>query len=335
MNHYTSSSRMSFPITRSVSGKGSRIASIDQFRGYAILTMIFVNFVGRFDITPWMLKHHKLGMSFNDTIAPIFVFVVGMGFRLSLQRRIQRDGSATARRAAVKRFAILAGLGFVAYFGYFWDALTYIGIGGLLALPFMDKGPRVRILAAAAYLGLYQCLFSLAGYGDWVLAHSINGGPLGPLSWVFMLLLGSVAYDLMASGDSRRILVGCLAWGVGLSAAGWLLRAEWRGVKAGWPFTQYGMSAPYAVYSTGLAFLTLLPFHILSDKARIQLPHLTVLGENPLVMYATHGILIALGTLCLSDRAPLSAVAIGFLCVCGLCYALARWLHAKGIIVKV
>jgi len=53
-----------------------RILSIDQFRGYAVLTMIFVNFIGRFDLTPWMLKHHKVGMSFNDTIAPIFIFVV-------------------------------------------------------------------------------------------------------------------------------------------------------------------------------------------------------------------------------------------------------------------
>ncbi|HOT51781.1 MAG TPA: heparan-alpha-glucosaminide N-acetyltransferase domain-containing protein, partial [Candidatus Hydrogenedentes bacterium] len=173
----------------------SRIPSMDQFRGYAILTMIFVNFVGRFDATPWMLQHHRTGMSFNDTIAPIFIFVVGMGFRLSLLRRAEKIGIAAARKAAAWRYAKLTILGFIVYFGYFWDALSDIGVAGLLTLFLIDKSPAVRIAAAFGLLGAYQALFSLAGYGEWVMRESVNGGPLGPLSWAFILLMGTVAYD--------------------------------------------------------------------------------------------------------------------------------------------
>lgn len=53
-----------------------RIASIDQYRGNAVFGMIFVNFLGQFDSMPSMLKHHHYGMSYADTIAPLFMFAV-------------------------------------------------------------------------------------------------------------------------------------------------------------------------------------------------------------------------------------------------------------------
>jgi len=149
-----------------------RIVSMDQFRGYAILAMIFVNFVGGFDITPWLLKHHRTGMSYNDTIAPIFVFVVGMGMRLSWLKRSARDGARLARHVAAKRYILLTIIGFVIYAGYLWDALTDIGIAGLLSLPFIDRGPAARTATALIFLTLYQAIYSLTGYGDWVLEHS-------------------------------------------------------------------------------------------------------------------------------------------------------------------
>jgi len=177
-----------------------RIVSIDQFRGFAILGMVFVNYIARFDVTPWMLQHHREGMSINDTIAPIFIFVVGMGFRLSMLRRIAKDGLATARKTTGKRYAFLAILGFAIYQGYLWDALSDIGVGGLLALMFMDKSPKIRIAVAALFLSVYQAAYSFTPYGEYVITRGINGGPLGPLSWGFILLMGSMAYDIMAAG---------------------------------------------------------------------------------------------------------------------------------------
>lgn len=164
--------------------------------------------------------------------------------------------------------------------------------------------------------------------------NSLNGGPLGPLSWASILLFGSVAYDLIATHDTRKIVAGCLSWGIGLSLLGWLLRAEWPGIKAFWPFSQYGMSAPYPVYATGLCFLTLLFFYLACDQWNLRFPHLTLLGENPLVLYLVHGALLAIGEAILPDSASLPVVVVGFVVIYTICYATAYVLHRRGMIVK-
>lgn len=316
-----------------------RIASIDQFRGYAIAGMIFVNFLGQFPKLPETVRHHADWMSYADTIAPLFVFVVGMGFRLSLQRNAARMGMGRAAWGAARRYVILTLVGIVYYsplnWGCWWDALVDIGLAGLLALPFMLRSTRMRVMAAAGYLAVYQLAFTYGGYGPWVMTHSYDGGPLGPLSWVFCLLLGTVAYDLIATRDARTIVIGCLAWGIGLSLIGWAFRAEWPGVKAFWPFSQTGMTVPYPVYATGLAFLTYLPFYLLGDLGRIEIPTLTVVGTNPLVLYMLHGLYIDVhGTIVPRD----SGVFVALLAFAGLylmCYAVARYLYKRRWFVKI
>lgn len=318
---------------------GSRLITLDQFRGYAIFSMILVNFLGIFDAMPEMLKHHGTGFSYADLVAPVFMFVVGMGFRLSLPRAIARQGLWPARRRALRRYAIIIFLG-LCYGGFdlrvsVWDALLDIGCAGILALLFIERGPLVRAAAACAYLALYQALFSWAGYGGWVMHNSIDGGPLGPLSWVFILLMGTLAYDLLATADTRAVVKGCLAWGLALCIAGWALRWPWPGIKAEWVFTQRGMSAPYPVYAAGLSFLILLAFYLFCDVLNWRFPHLSTLGENPLVIYLFQAVLcIVLEQIIPSNTPPWLALA-EFAAVYGLCYGLAWGLHRKRIIVKI
>src|SRR5690554_5893290 len=95
----------------------TRIASLDQFRGYAIFGMLLVNFFGHYD-TEWIrelgdsglktalmfvfgqqLHHHSEFMTYADTIAPIFMFVVGIGLRLSWLRRVDKLTPGEARRS--------------------------------------------------------------------------------------------------------------------------------------------------------------------------------------------------------------------------------------------
>lgn len=238
-----------------------------------------------------------------------------------------------------RRYAILTLIGILYYapldWRGWWDALVDIGLSGLLALPFLSRGAKVRVLAACGYLLVYQLLFTYSGYGSWTMAHSYDGGPLGPLSWVFCLLLGTVAYDILATRNAKRIVLGCLAWGIGLCIVGWALRAEWPGVKAFWPFSQTGMTSPYATYATGLAFLTYLLFYLLSDVWGKQIPTLTVVGMNPLVMYILHGAYCSIhGTIVPKE----SGVALAVMAFCGLylmCYVVARYLYRNGMIVKI
>ncbi len=316
-----------------------RILSVDQFRGYTIFGMILVNFLGQFPHMPETLKHHGVGMSYADTIAPIFLFVAGMGFRLSFLRNSERSGEWRAVLTGARRYAILTLIGIVYYnpvdWREWWDALVDIGISGILALPFMGRSGLVRALAACGYLALYQALFTWTAYGPWLMEHSFDGGPLGPLSWAFCLLLGTIAYDLIATKDARRIVLGCLAWGIGLSMAGWLLRAEWHGVKTFWPFSQQGMTVPYPLYATGISFLIYLGFYILSDVWGKELPTLTIVGTNPLVLYILHTAYCDIkGTIVPAESSALVALA-AFGGLYAMCYVVARYLYRNGVIVKI
>jgi predicted acyltransferase len=350
-----------------------RIASIDQLRGYAIFGMILVNYLGDFGVMPEALKHHRhlgdikpFGFSYADTIAPLFVFVVGMGFRLSFQRRVDKVGLWGARKAAFIRYATLILVGYVIYgyeFQWIWDALVDIGFAGLLAIPFILMSTRARLGAAIGYLVLFQFMYmsplfwkvftgglnllpalgewvrwpgmmDFATYGEWTLSKSIDGGPLGPISWAFCLLLGTVAYDLMATGDRRRIIVGCLGWGLGLFVLGWLLRLEWPGVKEPWYFSQYGMTAPYPIAATGLCFIALLFFYFTADLKGFLIPGLSVLGVNALAIYCVQQAMFDIGGHWVSKDSNMLVALLGFSGFFLFCYGVAWRLHKDNIIIR-
>ncbi|MBI1318782.1 MAG: DUF1624 domain-containing protein [Candidatus Hydrogenedens sp.] len=317
-----------------------RIASIDQFRGYAIFGMILVNFLGQFEVMPWQFKHHREGFSYADTIAPAFIFVVGMGFRLSLRRRVEAMGLLGALGSAARRYAILVLIGIVLYnpidYENWWDALVDIGAGGLVALPFIALGTRARALAAFGCIGAYQAVFSLTPYGEWVMHNSFNGGPLGILSWAGILLFGTLCQDIAERPDARRVALGLFGWGLGLCALGWGLEATWPGIKPHWPQSQYYMTSPYALLSTGMAFLAYAAFHLLCDRARIQLPHLTTLGSNPLVLYVLQYALIGLhGAFLVDESASAAWALLSFAAFYTVCYVVALYLKRNNIYVKV
>jgi len=49
------------------SGVAARLVSLDQFRGYTVLGMFVVNFLGGFTVTPALLKHHNTYFSYADS----------------------------------------------------------------------------------------------------------------------------------------------------------------------------------------------------------------------------------------------------------------------------
>jgi len=322
--------------------KAFRIEGIDQTRGYAILGMIVVNYAHIFTVFPECLKHHKIGMTYADTIAPLFIFVVGMTFRLSCQRRIRQDGLANARSAAFGRNLKLLGLGLL--YGSFdlkvsvWDALTDIALASLLALPVIHTSAWVRITAACLMLASYQMIFTATGYGAWVMEHTINGGPLGPLSWAFPLLMGTLVMDwvqeIQDTGSLKRPLLKIFTTGFALMAAGQIMTLEWPGMKAAWPYTQYGMTAPYPVFSSGLSCCTTALFILLNDGLRIRLPHLTTLGSNPLVLYLMQAGLNTVTEQWVDHEISLGPALAGMAGVYLTCYVTAWILRRKGIYIK-
>ena len=302
--------------------------------------MILVNFLGQFDVMPWQFKHHREGMSYADTIAPAFIFVVGMGFRLSLRKRAAQEGLLRALLSTARRYATLVLIGIVIYnpadWTNWWDALVDIGAGGLIALPFIALGPAARAVAAFGCIAAFQAIFSVTEYGPWLMHHSFNGGPLGVIAWAGILLFGTLAQDIAERPEPRRVALGLLGWGFGLGALGMALEAEWPGVKPHWPHSQYYMTAPYALLSTGWAFLAYAAFHLLCDRAKILLPHLSTLGSNPLAIYILQYALIGLHGAFLVERGASAPWALlSFAAFYVVCYAVALYLQRRNIYIKV
>ena len=210
---------------------GNRIVSLDQFRGYTVAGMLLVNFLGGFAAVPAILKHHNTYCSYADTIMPQFFFAVGFAYRLTFLRRLETLGRGPASAAVLRRNLGLILLGFVLYHldgeVKSWDELPDAGrAAGSSTTAFQrDAVPDARAHRAGVDLGpagdrgraarpgrvprrRRRCCTSGSRqrfYFDWAWDRPvIDGGPLGFLTWTIPLLVGSLAYDVVAGAKAER-----------------------------------------------------------------------------------------------------------------------------------
>ena len=315
----------------------SRIASLDQFRGFAIFGMIAVNYLGHFEAIPGTFKHPDYGMTFANTIAPFFLFVVGMGFRISLINNIGKSGRPRSFRKAIIRYLTLILIGIVIYgpdpkLGM-WDALVDIGFAGLITLPFILSCRWIRITMALILPLIYQYLFTFTRYGEWTMNHSIDGGPLGVLSWASILIFGTLLMDDLINLNHSKFIRRSLTYGVILVAVG--LGLSYLEPSPLWEFSQRSMTMAYPLFATGLCYFVYVFFFWLSDLKKIEIPHLSVLGINSLVLYLVQNVIIELRGNLLDRKAPLWQALGGGLTVYLICYFVARYLARKKIIIKI
>lgn len=329
-----------------------RLLSLDQLRGYAIAGMIFVNYMGHFPWVPKVFKHTKDIFSYADTIAPLFIFVVGMGFRLSLKRRAQQVGLQAARWSSLKRYIILFGVG-VAFYGTaaridWWDALIQIALAGMLSLPFIDKSLGVRVAAAAGYLLLFNVLYFTWGatgdfgsYAEWMTRRSMNGGFLSPIAYAPVLLCGTIAYDVLMTRDSKKIFTWSAAV-IGVCVIGAYITHQlipvdleyYQQFGSYWTTSKRWSVAPFIFVSTACAFLMFAFFYWLNDVVGFQVPTLTILGMNPLIIYVLQYSLLAIHDGYIPrDSSPLVTV-LGLVVFYAMCYAVGWRLWRDKTIIK-
>ena len=314
----------------------NRLISLDAFRGFAIFGMILVNYLGHFDVIPPTFKHPRYGMTFANAIAPYFVFAVGMGLRMSLARRIKNQGAKNAYLHTAKRYLTLIVLGIIVYgpdpVTDMWDALVDIGFAGLITMPFIMKGKTFRIVSAFLLLILYQSLFSFTGYGEWTMANSIDGGPLGTISWASILVFGTIQMDYLKEEQLGEFIKKSLYLGIPLLILGLIL--SYLKPMENWEFSQRSMTIAYPVFASGLSVVTFAGFYWLADLRKLSIPHLRVLGVNPLVIYIIQQVLIGFYGDFLPKTAMLWQALLGFCIIYGICYQAARYLDRNGYIIK-
>ncbi len=238
----------------------NRIVSLDQFRGYTVLGMFLVNFVGVFAAIKTglpLLAHHHTYCSYADTIMPQFFVAAGFAYRLTFLRRRDTAGAAVAYRTAIRRnFALLLiaalvygfdgkyeswaklhdagvwGVLSTAFQRNFFQTLAHIAVTSLWILPVIGTSARVRIGYAVASGVLFH-LISVAWYYEWVLKRpGIDGGPLGFLTWTIPMIAGTLAYDIVTTRPAtavRSLLVmgaGLMLLGYGLSSMPGLIESR-------------------------------------------------------------------------------------------------------------
>src|SRR6516225_3269715 len=240
----------------------ARFVSMDQFRGLTILLMFAVHYSGpNWGINPRpVLGHNHYYLSVGDLAFPWFHFAAGFALRLSLLRRLDRDGSWAAYRRTVRRCLLLILLGDlpallggwhvshwgseqgtdlqaqIATYAKFdgWTILAIIGVTSLWVLPVIGKSARVRIcflLGGLAVHVLATQTFYMAfmngrpnpvdSFLGTTGVHGHEGGPLGFLVWAVPQLAGSFVYDLVARQSPTRASRWLLSSGIALAVLGY------------------------------------------------------------------------------------------------------------------
>lgn len=223
----------------------SRLAALDQFRGYTMVGMLLVNFLGSYEVCPRILRHSHDYCSYADTIMPQFLFAAGFAMQLSLGKRLQQGGCMPWARA-IRRILSLAAIAIVWYSicdfsaivqrfrteetavvlgtlfkRSLFQTLLHIAVTSLWILPVIGASSGVRI-GYAAFSGLLHVVLSGWFNFQWVNSNpmGIDGGPLGFLTWSIPAICGTLACDLVRSKGApaaRSLIVP----GVGLMFVAW------------------------------------------------------------------------------------------------------------------
>lgn len=198
--------------------KTQRIASVDIFRAFTMLTMLFVNdFAGIPNIPHW-LKHAKTTedmMGFSDLVFPAFLFCVGLSIPFAIANRMKKGDSElqVVWHVLIRSFALIV-------MGIF--SMNLGGVeGGLSA-------NMLAMIAVIAYFmiwnaypkaeGWKKCLFrtlqfiGIAALIFIILYKDINGmsfrrgwwGILGIIGWCYALC--ALSY-LFLKGDYKKIKI--------------------------------------------------------------------------------------------------------------------------------
>lgn len=326
---------------------GSRISSLDQFRGYTVVGMLFVNFLGGFDALPAVFKHHNTYCSYADTIMPQFFFAVGFAYRLTFLRRLKLLGFGPAAAAVVRRNLGLILLGFVIYHldgkvgswsqlrslgvhGFvatafqrnLFQTLVHIGLTSIWVLPVIAAGPAARVGLMVASSALHLWLSSWFYY-EWVWERpGIDGGPLGFLSWTVPLLVGSLAYDLIARGRDGTV-IRLAAWGMLLMGLGYGLSCLGGSIAAPpfvppsrpvslWTMSQRAGSVSYLTFAAGFSLAVDALFVAACDVGGLRLKLFGIFGRNALAAYILHPLVASAIKPYLPHDAPAWYVAAGF-----------------------
>ena len=358
----------------STSASGGRISSLDQFRGYTVLAMLVVNFLGRYAAVPTIFKHDTRHCSYADTIMPGFFFAVGFAYRLTFHKRLERDGTSNTYRHAIMRCLGLILLGVVLYQPDFrattWDALVkqgplfvlsqafqkqpfqalvHIGLASIWITPVIAAPPRVVL----TYLGfstiLYACILHWFYFEFAWRVNVIDGGPLGFIAWSIPTLVGALACDAWKTLGPRKAWLTFIAAGAvamvlgqfltglgpeGLAPLPFWTLPESREVDH-WTMSQRTGSLSYQIFAAGFSLAVMGLFVLACDLRQRRSPLFATFGTNALAAYVIHDPVNSCVARFVPGDAPGWYVTFSLLLYLGICWLFLRSLEKRNLFLRI
>jgi heparan-alpha-glucosaminide N-acetyltransferase len=174
-----------------------RLISLDAFRGFVVLAMIWVNYIAEMPLLPHWLKHASAtedGFTLPDLVFPAFLFMVGVSVPLALHRHCGKVNAALLGKIA-------------------WRAGSLIVAGIVLANAYRYD-ETVTLLPRALYMVLF--------YGAMMLLWRDTQGRRPATFWIGAVLMLAllVAFRGTINAEFDRPWLQHSWWGI-LGMIGW------------------------------------------------------------------------------------------------------------------
>ena len=272
----------------------ARLASIDCFRGFAVVAMVLASYLFGTEALPAWLRHAPDGkLTVVDLGAPLFIIAIGLTFGGTLQRRWSRDGPGRALWHFLRRALLLFAVGLTMALiqtrlgrneeGVLWGVLQAIAIAIALTLLTLKLPPLARAAVGLALLAAYQ--FVVLRYWLPQVLAAPHGGLPDALGWASLLILGTACGDLFFRSPHRELA---------LPAAGLLAVTSALALSRIIPISKPRISASYVLLAVGVSVLIFWIFHLLVDRLLWHPSWLAAPGKNPLLIYLLQYVLLGL-----------------------------------------
>ncbi len=206
-----------------------RLTSLDAFRGFDILTMVFVNYIAGMAAIPFILRHAGADQNIftlTDVVFPGFLFIVGVSIPLALTKRRAegRSGPALVGHVLVRTLALLflgvllvnedrfsaSATGLSPDLWYFLATLAVFGLWAVVPKGASAKKKRsflgLKIAAAVVLLVLVIIFRGQGEDGRVTMLQTSWWGILGMIGWCYMA--GSLLF--LACRGNRTVLAGAI-----------------------------------------------------------------------------------------------------------------------------
>lgn len=266
--------------------RAERNLAIDRFRGILVIMMVIGDYLGGIEWVPAFIKHAPdIGFTIADTVAPAFVFVIGLNYGQSFERRLAK-GRFAAYRHFVMRYLILVGIGTIISVGALvvgdtpgWGVLLSLGVAGLINLIFIRIPTWGRVAIGLLILVSYQILLDAAMLQS-VLEGS-HGGPFGALSWAALLMMATAVADLWRKRNRDFYIFAVVLTVTAVLSAVFI------------PVSKNRVSMSFILIALTISLVAFLVTEAVSKKSSPEQGFFCWWGENALALYVLHLLLLA------------------------------------------